>query len=153
MSDKQINMDIDTLLDGTLDDLADMPEFRPFPTGIHKCTVNMEVKEVSGQRAVEVKLTAIETVELPSGSEDTPLNAGDSTNVLYFLTHSNPKVAEMGQGGFKELMKVAAAHFGSKSNRELIADMNGAECLVSTTTRQNKDKTKSFTGIDSIQIV
>lgn len=151
MSDKQINMDIDSLLDGTLDDLADMPEFKPFPVGTHKVTFKAEIKKIEKDTAVEVGMVAIETVELPAGSEDTPLAAGDNTNILYFLTHSNPKVAEMGQGQFKELMKQVAEHFGAKSNRELVECLNGAEGLVVTGQRQNKDKTKSYTTIEGVQ--
>lgn len=151
MSDKQINMDVDALLDGTLDDLADMPEFKPFPVGTHKVVFKAEVKKVGKDTAVEVGMTAIETVELPSGSEDQPLAAGDNTNVLYFLTHSNPQVAEMGQGQFKELMKSVAEHFGAKKNSDLIADLNGAEGLVVTGIRQNKEKTKKYTTIEGVQ--
>ena len=149
---KEINMDIDSLLDGTLDDLADMPEFKPFPAGAHRCSLKMEIKKITEQTAVEVTLKAIETAEL-ANAEDTPLNAGDSTNVLYFLTHKNPKVAELGQGKFKELMKSLAEHFGAKSNRELIAEGNGAEVLVVTSLRANKDKSKYYTDITAMSVV
>lgn len=149
----ELNMNIDALLDGTLDDLADMPEFKPFPVGAHKCTMKMEVKKVGEFQAVELGLTAIETVELPAGSTEAPVNAGDNTNVLYFLTHSNPKVAELGQGKFKEIMKALAAHFGAKSNRELMADGNGAEVLAVTDVRPNKEKTKTYTDVVSITVL
>lgn len=144
-------MNIDQLLDGTLDDLADMPEFKPFPPGTHRITLKIEVKKVNEDTAAEVSMTALETIELadPTG---TPLAAGDSTNVLYFLSHKNPKVAEMGQGQFKELMKALAEHFGAKSNRELIAEGNGAECIVVTSLRSNKEKTKTYTAIDALQV-
>lgn len=153
MTNQNLNMDIDSLLDGTLDDLADMPEFKPFPVGMHKCIITLEVKKVGDFQAVEVGLKAIETLELPAGSEETPVNPGDTTNVLYFLQHSNPQVAEMGQGKFKEMMKVFAAHFGAKSNRELIAEANNSEVAVVTNVRKNKDKTKSYTDIVSLDIV
>lgn len=149
----ELIMNIDALLDGTLDDLADMPEFKPFPVGLHKCIINLEPKVVDKQHAVEVKLTAVETVELPAGSEEQPLQTGDNTNILYFLTHKDVKVAEMGQGGFKEIMKVAAEKFGVKPNRELMADLNGCEVLVVTTQRSNKDRTQKYTKLDSIQII
>lgn len=148
----EVNMNIDNLLDGTLDDLADLPEFKPFPVGSHKVTIKMEVKKVGNDTAVEVGMTAIETLELPAGSEEAPLQPGDNTNVLYFLTHKNPKVAELGQGQFKELMRAFAEHFGAKSNRELIADANGSECIVITGRRTNKEKTKSYTTIEGLTV-
>jgi hypothetical protein len=144
MSDKQLNLDVDALLDGTLDDLADMPEFKPFPIGTHRCIINLERKKVNKDTAIEVKLTAKETMELPSGSDDKPLADGDNTNVLYFLTHENPQVAEMGQGGFKELMKVAAEKYGAKSNRDLMAELNGSEVLVVTGKRSIRKRLSSF---------
>ena len=145
-----VNMDIDSLLDGTLDDLADLPEFKPFNPGVHKCVLKMEVKKVNEFQAVEVGLKLQETIEVPSGGE--PMVPGAETNVLYFLTHSTPKVAELGQGKFKELMKSLAEHFGVKSNRELIADANGAEVLVTTSLRKNKDKTKEYTDIVNLVV-
>lgn len=149
---ENLNLNIDSLLDGTLDDLADMPEFKPFPVGTHKVTLKMEVKKINDDHAVEVGLTAIETIEQPAGATEPPLQPGDSTNVLYFLTNKNPKVAELGQGQFKELMKALAEHFGAKPNRELIADANGAEVLVVTGRRMNKDKTKSYTTIEGLTV-
>ena len=149
----EINMDVDALLDGTLDDLADMPEFKPFPIGSHRAIISMEVKKIGDFPAVELTLKAIETIELPAGSEEAPLNKDDSTNLAFFLKHSNPKVAEMGQGQFKEIMKVAAAKFGAKSNRELIEECKGVEALIVTGQRKNKEKTKTYTTLEAIEFV
>ena len=44
---------IDSILDSTLDDLADMPEFKPFPAGAHKCTFDFEAKTINGKPAVK----------------------------------------------------------------------------------------------------
>jgi len=49
-------------------------------------------------------------------------------------------------------MKSLAEHFGAKSNRELIADANGAEVLVTTSLRKNKDKTKEYTDIVNLVV-
>ena len=66
---------------------------------------------------------------------------------LYLL--DNP----IGQGSFKKFLASAASHFGAKSNRELIADLQGATVLVVTRVRQNKDKTQSYTDIVEMQVV
>ena len=42
MTEQTLNLDIDNLLDGTLDDLADAPEFKPFPLGAHKIVMKWE---------------------------------------------------------------------------------------------------------------
>jgi hypothetical protein len=139
---------IDNILDGTLDDLADMPEFKPFPVGTHKAVLTMEQKVVNNHPCVEVKLKALETLELPSGSEDKPVSVGQEGTVLYMLDN------ELGQGGFKKLLKQLSEHFGEgKTNREIMAEAQNAEVLVVTTLKANKkDKTKVYMGIDSIVV-
>lgn len=140
MSDNQ-NFDINALLDGTLDDLADMPEFKPYPAGTHRVNVKFEYKkDVAGHPAYEIKLKAVETIEL-SNSEDTPLAAGAETSVLYLLDN------ELGQGGFKKILQAAAEKFGAMKNSELIEAAQNAEAAIVTNIRKNKDKTKEYTNI------
>lgn len=137
---------LDSLLDGTLDDLADLPEFKPFPVGTHYVVMTLAQKKVGTHPAIEVTMKAIETKEL-ANAEDTPLKQGDETSVAYMLDN------EYGQGGFKELMKAAAEKFGVKSNRDLMADLQGAEVLVVTGIRQNKEKTQSYTNIKTLAVI
>lgn len=146
----QDNFDVDALLDGTLDDLADMPEFKPFPVGTHAVTLKIIDKtaakdRVNGHPGFEIKMVAVETLEL-ANSDDTPLVAGAETSVLYLLDN------EMGQGSFKKILASAAEHFGAKSNRELIADLQGATVAVVTKQRQNKDKTQTYTDIVELKV-
>ena len=146
----QDNFDIDAMLDGTLDDLADLPEFKPFPVGTHAVVLTIVDKTAAKDRVnnhpgFEVKMKAVETLEL-ANSDDTPLVAGAETSVLYLL--DNP----IGQGSFKKLLASAAEHFGAKSNRELIADLNGATVAVVTRQRQNKEKTQTYTDIVEMKV-
>lgn len=143
----EINMD--ALLDGTLDDLADIPEFRTFPPGAHKVKFNWEQRVVNNHPAIEVRLTAVETVELakPADEENKALVGGEVGSVLYMLDNA------IGQGKFKELMKSFAAHYGAKSNRELLTDAQGSEVLVVTDLHSNKEKTKSYMDIVKLQVI
>lgn len=146
----QDNFDIDAMLDGTLDDLADLPEFKPYPVGTHAVVLTIVDKtapkdRVNNHPGFEVKMKAVETLEL-ANSDDTPLVAGAETSVLYLL--DNP----IGQGSFKKLLASAAEHFGAKSNRELIADLNGATVAVVTRQRQNKEKTQTYTDIVEMKV-
>jgi len=147
-NDKSFNMD--ALLDGTLDDLKDMPEFKPFPKGAHRCVINIEQKKIDGWPAFEIKLKGLETVELADATSDQPLEAGAETSVAFFMAHEKDIVAELGQGKFKLIMASAAEKFGAKSTRDLIADCQGAEVIVITGLRDNKDKTKKFTDIEAM---
>lgn len=149
MTEKTVNQDIDSLLDGTLDDLADMPSFKPFAAGMHKVLLKMEIKKIGEHRAVEVGMKMIETLE-QSDTAAEPTAPGDETSVLMFLTHSSIQAVELGQGQFKEIMKAAAEKFGPKSNRELIADCNGSEAVVVTGLRDDKKKGKTYTSLNSL---
>jgi len=144
------NFDIDAMLDGTLDDLADLPEFKPYPAGTHAVVLTIVDKTAAKNRVnnhpgFEVKMKAVETLEL-ADSNDVPLAPGAETSVLYLL--DNP----IGQGTFKKLLASAAEHFGAKSNRELIADLQGATVAVVTRQRQNKDKTQMYTDIVEMKV-
>jgi len=157
---------MDALLDGTLDDLADIPEIRVYPVGAHKVRINWKLnhtidgvfnekgKESSGlKKFVQLSCVAIETVELPPGSTDVPLEPGVPMQQLYDLTN------QWAQGAFKNIMKALAQHYGAKSNRELLADSEGAEVVI--TVKHRKDKTKKnddgspvvYPTIDNLMVV
>jgi hypothetical protein len=142
---------VDSILDGTLDDLADMPEFKAYPVGTHRCTMNWTNKTakkdwINGHPAYVLDLKAIETLEL-ANTEDTPLTAGDETGIMFMLDN------ELGQGSFKKILTALAESFGAMSNRELIAASANAEVLVVTKQRANKEKTKSYTDVVELKVV
>jgi hypothetical protein len=140
------DFNMDSLLDGTLDDLADAPEFKPFPAGTHRVTLSIAQKKIGTHPAFEVGMKALETIELASSS-DAVLIAGATTSVAYMMDN------ELGQGNFKKILANLSAHFGPKSNRDLISDAQNAEVLVVTKVRMNKDKTQSYTDIVELQVV
>ena len=136
---------LDSLLEGSIDDLADLPEFAVFPNGVHKVQIKWESKEVNKHPCLELKMKAIETVEL-SNTSDTPLVAGAESSVLYMLDN------EFGQGKMKEVMKSLAAACGTKSIKETMAASDGMEVQVVTKVRQNKEKTQSYTDVSKVII-
>lgn len=144
----EINMD--SLLDGTLDDLADLPEFRPFPPGLHRAIFNWEQKVVANHPSIEVKFKAKETIELSKPADDAdnkPLVGGEEASVLYMMDN------EIGQGSFKEnVLKPLAAHYGAKVTRELLAEAKGAEVMIVTDLRENKEKTKKYMSIVKMEV-
>lgn len=161
MTEANLNLDIDSLLDGTLDDLADAPEFKPYPIGAHKVIINWETKQLDDKKLsgkkntiVTLKMKAVETVETAAGSDEV-CSPGQEENIGFFLVHhSSPKAMEIGQGGFKEIMKSLAAHYGAKSNRDLMADSQGAEVLVTTGLRKDKqDANKKYTTLEKLMVI
>jgi hypothetical protein len=138
------DFNINALLDGTLDDLADTPEFKPFPVGTHKVVITLAQKEINKKPAFEMKIKALETIELANPNEDAPLANGDETSIAFLLDN------EYGQGDLKKVLRAAAEKFGAKSNRELIEDVQNAEVAIITGLRSNKDKTQKYTTLVEI---
>jgi|SRR6185312_921068 len=136
---------IDSLLDGSIDDIADLPEFKVFPAGAHKVTISFAEKEINGKSAVEMKMVAIETVEQTDPTAEA-LQAGDESSVLFQLDN------EFGQGKFKNIIKVLAAHHGVTSPRAAMEASKGMEVVVLTKVRQNKDKTQNYTDVVEVMV-
>lgn len=137
----------DSILDANLDDLADLPEFASFPAGVHRCTVSLTKKEINSKPAIEVKLTAIETVELSKPDEDKPVNAGQVSSAAYFLDN------EFGQGAFKKLVAPLAAALGVSSLRDLLEQAEGTEVEAVTAFRPNKKTGEKYFDIKKLIIV
>lgn len=132
------------LLDEDLDALADLPEFKPFPEGAHRVTVTIGTKEINKHPSFEVKLVAIETLEL-ADSADQPLEKGAETSTMYMRDN------EIGQGKFKDLMTPLGEHFGTRNIGKLIAAINGSEFLAITKKRADKEKEREYTDIVSLK--
>ena len=134
---------LDSLLEGSIDDLADLPEFAVFPNGVHRVRIKWESKEVNKHPALELKMTLIETVEMANAA-DPVLAAGAESSVLYMLDN------EFGQGKMKEIMKTLSAATGTAKSKETMEASNGMEVQVVTKVRQNKDKTQSYTDVTKV---
>lgn len=140
------NTNLDDLLDLSLDDIADLPEFKVFPAGAHRCTMALEKKEINKHPAWELKLTVIETVELPDPTE-TPPEAGTESSVAFMMDN------EFGQGNLKRVITPVGQHFGIAKMGALAEASRGAEVLAVTKQRQNKEKTQTYLDIVSLQVL
>ena len=138
---------MDSLLDSTLDDLADLPEFKVFPPGAHKVTiVSMEPKKIGEHPAWEVRFKLVEHMEL-TNPEEQPMLAGSECSVSYMMDN------EFGQGAFKDLCKPLAAHTGIGSMRDLKDAVKGTEVMIVTKQRQNKDKTATYLDVKKLEVI
>lgn len=151
----QLNNEIDALLDGTLDDLADMPTFKtPLPGTYMASIVSFEVRDVNGVKAPEIKLNFRELLEAADGVSETAL-AGqtlpiESSQLFTFFTKEG-KVNEMGQGQFKETCGALKEATGCEKNSEIMAASKGMDVAVTIKTRADKnDKDKLYMTIVSI---
>lgn len=138
---------IDSILDATLDDLKDLPEFTPFHPGTHIVSLKWDKKIVNDKPCLELTLTMVETVELVDSTLP-PNAAGSTTSTLYQLTN------EISQGKLKEVMKVLATSTGLSVMSEIIAASNGLVVKAVTSVRADKtDPTKMYGDLKRIEIV
>lgn len=114
----------DTLLDKSLDDLADLPEFKVPDTGVYKLSVTAEMKEINKKPAIVAKFKVRELVELEDSSipENERSKAGDGFDVPFMLRNEDGTPNELGEGRFKEFCAPFSAHFEEKNLRVLITE-------------------------------
>jgi hypothetical protein len=167
MAEQNLIMDVNALLAGTLDDLANKPSWEVFPTGVHICEVSLELKtgikldirddngNATGQKfeatAVKVTLKAQQTVQLANPvtennhQGDKPLNPGDTNTVDLFLTHTSEAAAKNGQGTLKILAQGLNERFGDRNLGDVIAQTKEIVCAVVVKRREYKDKSTKET--------
>ena len=141
---------IDALLDATLDDLADMPEFKNFPAGAYNGTVELNVKKMGESTGIELKFTNQETVELSDPTQEKPA-VGATTNVGFKLDN------EYGQGALKNVLTALKTGLNlpdGTSNREVMEVSKGTVCMCVFTLRADKtDKEKHYQGIKTLVVL
>lgn len=117
-----------SLLDASLDDMADMPTWSVFPAGVYKVkpTVKQEQKK-NAEGVMETQITVgvklLEVRELNSPESVAP-EIGSETSCRY--TWEN----EYGQGGLKNLLKPIAAVTGIKSVPQLLTTLHEADDVI-----------------------
>ena len=134
------------LLDATLDDLEDLPEFKPFNAGAHKVLATFSEKEINDKQAVELEFTLIESIELsdPQLEKDAP---GTQCSIAFFLDN------KYALGNLKKCAAPFAAALGYKTIREIAEGVKEVECLILTTLRKDKnDPDKFWMNVKEIQI-
>lgn len=146
--------DIEALLDKNLDDIDDLPEFKTFPAGIHKCNIKWARKDiektVDGSKKkvphMELTLTAIETLELADQADQDKLpKVGDKCSTAYDLTN------EFALGALKKAVKSLAEATGKQKLMEIIRETDGFEVAAVTKVRKDKnDKDKFYLQIEDL---
>lgn len=151
----QMNNEIDALLDGTLDDLADMPTFKvPLPGTYMASIVSFEVKDVNGVKCPEIKLNFRELLEAADGVREEALAEQtlplEASQLFTFYTKEG-KPNEMGQGQFKECCGSLKEATGAEKNSEIMAASKGMDVAVTIKTRADKtDKDRLYMTIVSL---
>lgn len=135
-------MSMDDLLDSTLDDLADMPEFKPWEPGSYKVSIKWDYSKYATEKTISVTMKHVETLELNT-PDAVPPTVGDECKLTFFLTKADkvdPRIKlknEFGEGAWKMFLFALAPSFpGTK--KEIMDASNGAEVGVVTKLRADK---------------
>lgn len=157
MTESNNFLDMDSILDATLDDLDDVPEFKPFPAGTHQAVLTLVPKEIKKRPAIEWKLVAKETIELANPDTDKPVQPNDSCSGAFIFVNEDGTKNEMAQGQFKALLAPLSAHFGTATNRDTLNAANGCEVAVTMSQRAGKKGSSSegkfFPVIEAIAVL
>lgn len=137
---------LDSLLDASLDDIADLPEFKVFPEGAYRLLLKWEEKEINKQAAVEFKFKLLEVLELGDAAVEAPAPESE-TSVAFMLGK------EFGLGNLKRVVTPIAQAIGATGMRQTLEALQSAEVVGVLKTRQNKEKTATYQEIVSISLV
>ena len=137
---------LDNLLDATLDDLEDLPEFTPFKPGAHRVTATFEEKEINDKQSVELSFVLMETLELadPQLEKDAP---GHTSSIAFMLDN------EYGRGNLKKCALPFGEALGLSTIRQIVEGVKEVECLILTTVRKDKtDPDRFYLNVKEIQV-
>lgn len=107
------------MLDETLDDLADLPETKPFPAGAHLASVKIK-RNTKKAGSYVVEMTHKMVVEM-SNPADTEPAEGDQSTIFISTKKKDGTANEIGQGQLKMFFKPIAAMLNTNSINECIA--------------------------------
>lgn len=150
------------LLDATLDDLADLKKFEPFPAGSYRQQISWELPEDDELVIVTFKLKNLECLEVPGVDEDKLPQVGkeatfwmrlhkkDGSPILW----DDGSVNDQDQGRLKEILKALAPVFnpeGTLTVRQIMEASEGAEVLTTLKVKASKkDKDVKFNEIKTL---
>ena len=141
-------MDMNALLDGTLDSLPDLKGFSVFPSGAYRVSLpaGLTEKAIGEHPAVEMLMELKEVLELTNPGEVAPA-VGDQCSTAYMLDN------DTGLGFFKEIMKVIVPASGAANLRSAMEACKGMEFVVVLAKTHDDKKDRDYCNVKKIAAV
>jgi hypothetical protein len=137
------NLDF-SILDGTLDDIEDLPGFLVFPSGAYLVELHqgLNKKAIANHPAVEMAMKCIEVKELadPNDADKQP-KIGDVCTIAFMLDN------EFGRGNLKKVLEPIGERLGIKANSQIVEASKGIKALVVIKKTENKEKGKEYANL------
>lgn len=143
--------ELDALLNTTICDLEDLPEFKNPAPGVHKVIFDWKVTEVNKKPAIAFHFKAVETIELANPEKDVPVTLGDEFSVNNIMDNA------FGQGMVKLASAKACAALGLDPEvtgiGAALEPCKGAEIVIFTSIKTvTKDgKTSEYLRLDDME--
>ena len=131
------NTDFSDLMDKTLDDLADLPSFKPFPAGAHVAILTWERKEINSKPSIIANFKYVENVELTDPTAKVPAE-GDTAQVAFILKNNDGQRNEISEGQWKKMCTELQPDFGGDSIGEIMQNSQNGKVLIVTKVKENK---------------
>lgn len=150
--------DIFDILDESLDNLADLEKFEPFPAGSHSVNLGFSEEVNNNMPVVKMTMTLVETLELAHATDVMP-EPGKKVGMSYYLKYTDKQTNEVvpnkvAQGQLKEVLNVLKEQFGGNSPREIMSASEGANVAVTLKVRSSKeDADVKFNTLKAIAII
>ena len=139
--------DLDNILDGTLDDIADLPEFKNFPPGTHRVTASFSADTIKGKPCIKLDFKYIEALELANPEDEAP-KAGDGCGLMFTMNN------QFGQGAFKKAAAPFAQALNFSTTREIVEGVQDVECAITTKLRKdNNDPDKVYLNLVELAVI
>ena len=118
-------MNLDDILDSSIDDLKDLPEFKVPPTGIYALSVSILSKEINKKPSLIAHIVVRECKSLADDNtpEEERSKAGDSLDIPFMLKNEDGSRNEVAEGFFKAFMDPFHKHFNDKSIRNVVGKL------------------------------
>lgn len=141
------------ILDGNIDDLMDWSGFQPILGGKHRVKLSCSIDGEGKTSRARVSMELLETLEL-ANSEETAQEPGHKSSTMYNMyKKADGSPNQIGQGQLKQILKALRPTFGGDTPREILANSEGAECIVVLKVRVDRnDADNKSNEIKSIEV-
>lgn len=133
-----------SILDGTLDDIEDLPGFAVYPSGAYLIELSKGLiqKVIGTHPAVEMEMKCLEVKELSSPEDATKSpKVGDICSIAFMLDN------EIGRGKLKQVLDPIGERLGTKNNREIMTASKGIQAVVIIKKTEDKVKGKEYANL------
>lgn len=150
---KAQTVNLASLLDATLDTIADLPDFVVPPNGSYILLVkDTGQRDINKQPMVAIDFVVLATVELSKPTEDAPVADGTEFSELFNFGNDPAKTQQVMKARYAK----AAEQMGLPANASLktvLDALKGQQIRATNTRRKDKnDDSKFYPKIDNIQL-